>query len=176
MAQRKSKVQRKSRVQPKSKTQPKSKYDSPWKDILEIYFEDFLQFFFPNIHSAIDWTQPIEFLNKELKQVTKDAEVGRMTLSKNLEREFQQELNKYEEKRNMPYVTSIVREGKLQQTQQIAKRQLNRRVGELDPDLIKQVEALPIEALEELTDALLDFSSVTDLQRWLQNRPTQVEQ
>ncbi len=57
--------------------QIKTKYDSPWKDILEIYFQDFLEFFFPKIHSAIDWNQPIEFLNKELKQVTRDAKVGR---------------------------------------------------------------------------------------------------
>ena len=56
---------------------PQTEYDSPWKDILEIYFKDFLQFFFPNVHLAIDWTKPIEFLNKELKQVTRDAEVGR---------------------------------------------------------------------------------------------------
>jgi hypothetical protein len=45
-------VQRKSRVKPKPKAQPESEYDSPWKDILEIYFEDFLQFFFPDIHAA----------------------------------------------------------------------------------------------------------------------------
>jgi len=80
MAQQKSKVQRKLKPKskkPKTKAKPKSAYDSPWKDILEIYFEYFLQFFFPDIHSAIDWNQPIEFLNKELKQVTRDAEVGR---------------------------------------------------------------------------------------------------
>jgi hypothetical protein len=70
-------AQRNPKVQHKSKTQPKSKYDSPWKDILEIYFENFLDFFFPDIHLAIDWNQPIEFLNKELKQVTRDAKVGR---------------------------------------------------------------------------------------------------
>ncbi len=332
-------VQRKSRVKPKPKAQPESKYDSPWKDILEIYFEDFLLFFFPDIHSAIDWTQPIEFLNKELKQVTRDAEVGRryadtfakvyrlngqlsylyihveiqsqgeanfperifyyntrlceqynsvveslvvfgddnpnwrpnqysiqgigitktftfpfvklldyvqrwseleasrnpfatvvmvhlrtlettndrvarkvyklalikrlyeqgfsrvdiinlyslinwmMTLSKDLEREFQQELKQYEEEKKMPYITSIGEsrqlegeqrgelKGKLLEAQQIVKRQLNRRVGELNPSLIKQLDALPIEELEELTDALLDFSTVASLEQWLRARP-----
>jgi len=67
-------------------------------------------------------------------------------------------------------------QGKLSEAQQIVKRQINRRVGELDSSLIQQVEALPIEALEELTDALLDFSTVTDLQQWLANRPKLVEQ
>jgi len=70
-------AQQRSKVRPKSKAQPKSEYDSPWKDVLEIYFEDFITFFFPFVHSEIDWTKEIEFLNKELKQVTKDAKVGR---------------------------------------------------------------------------------------------------
>jgi len=67
-------------------------------------------------------------------------------------------------------------QGKELQTQQIVKRQLNRRVGELNSSLIQQVEALPIKALEELTDALLDFSSVTDLEQWLKGRPKLVNQ
>ena len=29
-------------------------YDSPWKDILERYFQEFLQFFFPIAHAASD--------------------------------------------------------------------------------------------------------------------------
>jgi hypothetical protein len=29
-------------------------YDSPWKDILEAYFQDFMQFFFSAIHADID--------------------------------------------------------------------------------------------------------------------------
>ncbi len=33
-----------------------SDYDSPWKDILERYFEDFMAFFFPEAHKNIDWT------------------------------------------------------------------------------------------------------------------------
>ena len=331
---------------------PQTEYDSPWKDILEIYFEDFLQFFFPNVHLAIDWTKPIEFLNKELKQVTRDAEIGRryadtlakvyrlngevsylyihveiqsqweadfpermfyyntrlcekynsiveslvvfgddninwrpnhyniqgigitknftfpfvklldyiqkwseledsrnpfatvvmvhlrtlettndrearkvyklalikrlyeqgfsrediinlyalidwmMTLSKELEREFQQELKQYEEEKKMPYITSIERAGQLKgqlegeligeqrgeqrgellEAQKLVKRQLKRRVGEIEKSLIKQVEALPVEELEELSEALLDFSTVANLEEWLKARPKRVEQ
>jgi hypothetical protein len=29
-------------------------FDSPWKDILEAYFPDFMQFFFPHIYDEID--------------------------------------------------------------------------------------------------------------------------
>ena len=70
----------------------------------------------------------------------------------------------------MSYITSIEISGKLSEAQLIVKRQLKRRVGELHPSLIKQVEALPIEELEELTDALLDFSTVANLEQWLKSR------
>lgn len=56
---------------------PPTAYDSPWKDILQTYFEEFMQFFFPTAHNQIDWTKKIEFLDKELEEVTKDAEIGR---------------------------------------------------------------------------------------------------
>jgi Domain of unknown function (DUF4351) len=46
-------------------------------------------------------------------------------------------------------------------------RLLNRRVGEIDPLLLERVRRLSIEKLEELGEALLDFSAVTDLEAWL---------
>ncbi len=56
---------------------PQTAYDSPLKDILQTYFEEFMQFFFPAAHIQIDWTKKLEFLDKELEEVTKDAEIGR---------------------------------------------------------------------------------------------------
>jgi len=56
---------------------PKTKYDSPWKNVLQTYFKDFISFFFSDLYSDIDWTKPIEFLDKELRQVSKDAKTGR---------------------------------------------------------------------------------------------------
>jgi hypothetical protein len=51
--------------------------DSPWKDIIEHYFCDFMAFFFPQVHGQIDWQQPHKFLDKELQKITRDANVGR---------------------------------------------------------------------------------------------------
>ena len=56
---------------------PPTEYDSPWKDILQTNFKEFMQFFFPTAHNEIDWTKKIDFLDKELEEVTKDAEIGR---------------------------------------------------------------------------------------------------
>ena len=57
-------------------------YDSPWKNVLESYFEPFMAFFFPQAHAEIDWTQGYEFLDKELAQVVRDAELGRRRVDK----------------------------------------------------------------------------------------------
>lgn len=57
-------------------------FDSPWKDIIELYFEEFIAFFFPVAHADIDWICPVEFLDKELQQVVRDAEFGRRYVDK----------------------------------------------------------------------------------------------
>ena len=40
-------------------------YDSPWKDILETYFQQAIEFFFPKTAAIINWQVPHEFLDKE---------------------------------------------------------------------------------------------------------------
>jgi hypothetical protein len=57
-------------------TSQRSDYDSPWKDILEAYFEECIEFFFPDVHPEIDWSRGYEFLDKELQQIVREAEVG----------------------------------------------------------------------------------------------------
>lgn len=59
-----------------------SDYDSPWKEALERYFPQFLEFFFPQIHAEIDWSRGWTFLDKELQQVVRDAELGRRLVDK----------------------------------------------------------------------------------------------
>jgi hypothetical protein len=61
---------------------PQTEYDSPWKQILQLYFEDFMQFFFPQAHREIDWTRQPEFLDKELEQVVRDAQLGKRLADK----------------------------------------------------------------------------------------------
>jgi hypothetical protein len=57
-------------------------HDSPWKEVLEVYFEAFVAFFFPEAHREIDWRRPHDFLDKELQRVTPEAELGRRTVDK----------------------------------------------------------------------------------------------
>ena len=51
--------------------------DSPWKEILEAYFPQALQFFFPQTAELINWKRPHEFLDKEFQQIAREAELGR---------------------------------------------------------------------------------------------------
>ena len=51
--------------------------DSPWKEILEAYFPQAMQFFFPKTAVLIDWERPHEFLDKEFQQIARESEQGR---------------------------------------------------------------------------------------------------
>jgi hypothetical protein len=51
-------------------------YDTPWKDALTRYFPEFMAFYFPDAHRQIDWSAPHVFLEQELAQIARDAELG----------------------------------------------------------------------------------------------------
>ncbi len=57
-------------------------YDSPWKEVLDRYFELFLLFFFPQVHADIDWSRSYEALDKELQKIVVAAEQGRRYVDK----------------------------------------------------------------------------------------------
>lgn len=55
-----------------------------------------------------------------------------------------------------------------QREKSLILRQLTRRVGELPQNVRQQVDTLSLEQLENLGEALLDFTSMSDLQAWLE--------
>jgi hypothetical protein len=55
-------------------------YDSPWKKAIDVYFEPFLAFFFPELHAEIDWRRGHESLDKEFQQIVRKAKLGRRTV------------------------------------------------------------------------------------------------
>jgi predicted transposase YdaD len=58
-------------------------------------------------------------------------------------------------------------EGEARGEAKLALRLLNRRCGPLSEATSACIQALPLERLEALTDALLDFSGPADLAAWL---------
>jgi len=63
-------------------TEQSTDYDSPWKEIIELYFPSFLEFFFPLAYAEIDWNRLYQILDKELHQLEPDAEIGKRLVAK----------------------------------------------------------------------------------------------
>ncbi|HUG93147.1 MAG TPA: hypothetical protein VML55_20060 [Planctomycetaceae bacterium] len=57
-------------------------FDSPWKEALDVYFEQFVAFFFPEVHGGIDWSRGYDSLDQELRQVLREADLGRRVVDK----------------------------------------------------------------------------------------------
>ncbi|WP_214662360.1 DUF4351 domain-containing protein [Amazonocrinis nigriterrae] len=68
----------------------------------------------------------------------------------------------------MQIVTSWMEEGIQQGELKIIQRQLTRRIGVITPELQQQLQRLSVTQLENLAEALLDFSNEADLIAWLQ--------
>lgn len=103
---------------------------------------------------------------KENLRVNQDLEEDDRELIMRLEPLYQQD----REQAKLEGRQEGQREGRLEGEQRLVIRLLNRHLGEIDASLIQQVRELSIEQLEALGEALLDFSSVADLQAWLNQR------
>lgn len=73
-----------------------------------------------------------------------------------------------------PWYQQILNEGRQQGKQEEAvamiTRLLNRRFGSLSPELQERLRGLTLEQLEELSEVLLDFTAIAQLETWLQNQ------
>ncbi len=63
-----------------------------------------------------------------------------------------------------------LKEGQIQQALSLAIRLVRKRFGEIPEAIISKVEGLPLDALESLTEEILDFQSLEDLSNWLDGR------
>jgi hypothetical protein len=57
-------------------------YDTPWKEAVERYFPEFIDFYFPRAYCQIDWSRGYTFLEQELHAITQDAELGQRYVDK----------------------------------------------------------------------------------------------
>lgn len=57
-------------------------YDTPWKEVLVRYLPDFMAFYFPRAHAALDRSRPFHFLDQELAALAAGAGLGRRVLDK----------------------------------------------------------------------------------------------
>ncbi len=57
-------------------------YDGAWKEAIEGYLQPFLALCFPDAAAGIDWGTPVEFLDKELQEIVRDADLGKQRVDK----------------------------------------------------------------------------------------------
>ncbi|MBN3896465.1 MAG: DUF4351 domain-containing protein [Nostoc sp. NOS(2021)] len=86
---------------------------------------------------------------------------------------FQEQLASIEPKQEekvMQIVTSWMRQGIQQGELKMILRLLNRRIGEVNPQLQERIQTLSTAELENLGEALLDFTTAADLEAWFEAR------
>jgi predicted transposase/invertase (TIGR01784 family) len=66
--------------------------------------------------------------------------------------------------------TKVYQEGRIEGERSLVLRQLTRRVGTLPANVEAQVQALALQQLEALGEALLDFAEAGDLSGWLRGQ------
>ena len=64
---------------------PTSDFDGPWKELLDLYLPEVLALLFPDVHRAIDWSEPYRPLDKELQVVAPENERASQTVDKLIE-------------------------------------------------------------------------------------------
>jgi hypothetical protein len=63
----------------------KSEFDSPWKDILDLYFEEFIALCWPSKYDEIDWSKGYKMRDKELSKIHRTSKTGKKVADKLVE-------------------------------------------------------------------------------------------
>ncbi|MBP6104745.1 MAG: hypothetical protein KA508_06800 [Gammaproteobacteria bacterium] len=63
----------------------KPRFDGPWKQILDLYFKNFMELCWPDKYSLIDWKKGVRMLDKELLKIDKEAAMGDGSVDKLIE-------------------------------------------------------------------------------------------
>jgi hypothetical protein len=88
--------------------------------------------------------------------------------------EFQANVDKIggkkEKEQVMQMVTSWMIQGELQATLKSVRRVLLHQIGAIEPAIDQQLQSMPVEQLETLFDAALDFKNQQELIDWLANQ------
>jgi hypothetical protein len=140
---------------------PEGRYQAKWQLVRNLYNLGYNAQQVRELFGLIDWM---------------------MHLRPDLEERFKQELEELEESFQMPYVTSVERiaksegrsEGRAEGGATLLLKQLCKRWGEIPASIREQIQALQIEQLFELGEAVLDFHTIQDLEDWLE-RHTQTD-
>jgi hypothetical protein len=61
---------------------PRADYDGFWKEVIELYFQPFIEFFYPKAAQDIDWSRGFAFLDKEFQKLNRNGITGKNIVDK----------------------------------------------------------------------------------------------
>lgn len=105
---------------------------------------------------------------EELEQQRNISACVELLASLKFNKNLIQQFLRVELMRESPLYQEIIQTGMQQGEQRIVMRLLTRRIGEVSPQLQAQIQSLSMSQIEELSEALLEFSDNSDLISWLQ--------
>jgi predicted transposase/invertase (TIGR01784 family) len=112
----------------------------------------------------------LETVPETMGTVPEIQKAFRIANQANLSREELEDLEKQEmfiEDQRGAIIKGI-QEGRIQGQQELIMRQLVRRLGTIDSEIQDRIRQLSIDQLEKLGEAILDFTTASDLITWLQ--------
>jgi len=63
-----------------------------------------------------------------------------------------------------------IKKGRQEEAANIVIRLMSKRIGQkLSEEILRVISSLPLPVLEDLSEALLDFTTLADLQAWLED-------
>ena len=172
-------------------------YDSPWKDLLDRFFEEYEELERnPSVFAIVVMAhlRTIETRHSPQRRMEWKLTLTRMLYERGynertiidlfrfpdwlmflpgeLQRGYRDEIERYEEEKKMPYVTTIERmgiekgrvEGRVEATTDL----LQQKFGALDEQIESRLRELTYEQLKQLTTVLLKLNSLDELRNWLQ--------
>ncbi len=107
---------------------------------------------------------------KEPEQQRNISACVEVLASLRFEKNFIQQFLREELMQESPIYQEIIQKGMQRGKQDIVIRQLTRRIMNVSPELQAQIQKLSLAQLDDLSEALLDFSNAADLTVWLQSQ------
>ena len=129
-------------------------------DQLETHFDKWL-FLLKHLYELND--RPAALQERVFNRLFEVAEIAQFSRAE--QEGYENSLKYYRDMKNV--VDTSREEGREEGERSLILRQLTRRVGELSSEVRSQIESLTLEQLENLGEALLDFTSLVDLRAWL---------
>ena len=144
-------------------------------------FASFISFFLPDAYPLIDWSRPVEFLEQELRAITRKSKRGHRAVDRlvkvwlndgtespdALALRYHRTMTRFEEEKEMAHLSTAERIGRQigreEGRRDLLLDQLTVKFGPLDPQVVARVNGLAPADLERVGRAILSAGTLEDL-------------